>query len=872
MTTQGSDFDRSPDDSPDSQEEADGRLRLHKLLAHRGVASRRKSEQLIAAGSVTVDGEVVTEPGTRVDPTTQDVLVDGRPLPRESETFLFLFYKPKGVVSTLFDPEGRPTLKDYFPGIDPILHIGRLDFQTEGALLLTNNGDLSQRILHPRFEIPRTYLVKIQGGLTPAHLERMAQGDVKLDGRAVLPLELVLERQTSTNAWYRITLTEGRNREVRRLFETLNYFVLKLVRTAFGPLTLSGLEPGEYRTVTPAEIESLLAGTRPGTHSKNLDSRYGRDSGREPGKSAPRAGGFSETQERYRRPAGGADRPRRFSSEESPDRPTRTGPSRPSFSRERGERTPREDFSQGQADRDFRRERPDSGEGVERAPQRETSGKPFGRSEGRPPFRKTDGSFKRTAPGRKFDEPARERTFSERSDRPARPARTEWSSKSERSDRPPGRFQERSPDREFRKTSDSRPPREGYERDRGTREPRREGADRDASTERSSRPAPRPFGRAEGRPPFRKTEGSFKRSAPGRKFDEPARERGFSERSERPERSEGPGRSERFESSGRSERPSPRPFGRSEGRPPFRKTDGSFKRGAPGRKFDEPARERDFSDRPAWTEWKERSDRPDRTGRPARPEWSGKSERSDRPSERFQERSPDREFRKNSDSRSPREGFERDRGTREPRRERPDSREGAGRDAYPERSARAGGRAEGRPPFRKTEGSFKRSVPGRKFDEPARERDFSDRPARPERQDRPYRPYRQDRPERSERPERSDRPPGRSRESSQDRPFRKSTETRPPRAGFERDRETREPRREGADNREGADRKPRPEWSSRPSGRSDARTAPQSERGGPRKSSPGGAPRSARPTAGRSPSSSGPKRPGSPSGKRGPRR
>ena len=276
MTTTGSDSDHSPDDS-ELLEEADGRLRLHKILAHRGVASRRKSEQLIAAGSVTVDGEVVTEPGTRVDPKRQEILVDGRPLPREPETFLFLFYKPKSVVSTLFDPEGRPTLRDYFPGIDPLLHIGRLDFQTEGALLLTNNGDLSQRILHPRFEIPRTYLVKIQGGLSPAHLERMAQGEIRLDGRPVVPLELVLERQTSTNAWYRITLTEGRNREVRRLFETLNYFVLKLVRTAFGPLTLAGLEPGEYRTVTPQETELLLAGTRPKSLPKNLDSRFSRD-------------------------------------------------------------------------------------------------------------------------------------------------------------------------------------------------------------------------------------------------------------------------------------------------------------------------------------------------------------------------------------------------------------------------------------------------------------------------------------------------------------------------------------------------------------------------------------------------------------------
>ncbi|MDA8112504.1 MAG: pseudouridine synthase [Nitrospiraceae bacterium] len=265
-----------------------GSVRLHKLLAHRGVASRRKAEQLVASGLVSVNGQVVTEPGSRVNPETDTVLVEGKPLRRESEPFLFLFYKPKGVVSTLHDPEGRPTLREFFPNIEPLLHVGRLDFQTEGALLLTNNGDLSQRILHPRYAIPRTYLVKIQGGVSPAHLERIARGDIRLDGRPVVPMEFVPERDTDSNAWYRITLTEGRNREVRRLFETLNYFVLKLVRTAFGPLTLAGLDPGEYRTVTPSELRSLLAGETPTHLPRSLDSRHrqpSQDNGRSPQRS-----------------------------------------------------------------------------------------------------------------------------------------------------------------------------------------------------------------------------------------------------------------------------------------------------------------------------------------------------------------------------------------------------------------------------------------------------------------------------------------------------------------------------------------------------------------------------------------------------------
>ena len=313
-------------------EEKDDQTRLHKVLAHRGVASRRKAEQLIASGLVSVNGVVVTEPGSRVNPENDHILVEGKMLPREPEPFLFLFYKPKAVVSTLHDPEGRPTIRDYFPNIDPLLHIGRLDYQTEGVLLLTNNGDLSQRILHPRFSIPRTYLVKVQGGISPGHLERIASGDVKIDGRPVEPLEFVPERNTETNAWYRITLTEGRNREVRRLFETLNYFVLKLVRTAFGPLTLAGLDPGEYRAVTPSELNDLLAGNTPAAQPKSFDSRY---KGQLQGKRKPirrkQPTSFdrssSSENDRQDRSGSGSDRPARAARPSSFDR--NRGASRP---------------------------------------------------------------------------------------------------------------------------------------------------------------------------------------------------------------------------------------------------------------------------------------------------------------------------------------------------------------------------------------------------------------------------------------------------------------------------------------------------------------------------------------------------------------
>ncbi|MGC8529422.1 MAG: pseudouridine synthase [Leptospirillia bacterium] len=598
MTTPGSPPEQNPDDS-EIPEEADGRIRLHKILAHRGVASRRKSEQLIAAGSVTVDGEVVTEPGTRVDPRHQVILVDGRPLPRESETFLFLFYKPKGVVSTLFDPEGRPTLRDYFPGIDPLLHIGRLDFQTEGALLLTNNGDLSQRILHPRFEIPRTYLVKIQGGMSPAHLERMARGEIRLDGRAVVPLELVPERQTSTNAWYRITLTEGRNREVRRLFETLNYFVLKLVRTAFGPLTLAGLEPGEYRTVTPQETELLLAGTRPQSLPKNLDSRFsrrqddgasprseGRRSRREenagPGSREPRkttghtAPRWGEGGERPFRPRSG------YSKEGAFPKARRAGDEQPAEGHSHREESGREaravprprKFDEGsRPEGPARREWSERPKRSDRPERTERSEKTF-RSEGRP--QKADrGKSAPPRSGRTFsgeldDRPIpRTRKFAG-AERPERPARREWTERPERKERPRRES--------FRKE------------ERSAASPSRHARNADDRTERPERSAPREQ-REEGRfEQNRKPSSSSGRSfapqtgasrergwkdSPSRTKDEGRRERSFGDerrprspqgRYERPARPESRSRNASDTAprrSGGSPKPGPRPSSRS---------------------------------------------------------------------------------------------------------------------------------------------------------------------------------------------------------------------------------------------------------------------------------------------------------------------
>jgi len=549
-------------DDPDK-----GSVRLHKLLAHRGVASRRKAEQLVASGLVTVNGQVVTEPGSRVNPETDNVLVEGKPLRRESEPFLFLFYKPKGVVSTLHDPEGRPTLREFFPNIDPLLHVGRLDFQTEGALLLTNNGDLSQRILHPRYAIPRTYLVKIQGGISPSHAERIARGDIRLDGRSVIPMEFVPERDTDSNAWYRITLTEGRNREVRRLFETLNYFVLKLVRTAFGPLTLAGLDPGEYRPVTPAEIRSLLAGETPTHLPRSLDSRHRPTSGEEmrgprrsfrerdePRKSHAAAAPFRSRpgEDRTARP----ERPeKRFS--DRADNSAETIPARPPSPR-----------------KTFRSEAPDR-------PQKRSA-----------PFRSRPGEDRTNRPERP------KKRFSDRADnsaetipaRPPSPRKTFRDEAPDRPERPKKRFSDRtgnsaetiparppSPRKTFRDEAPDRPQkrsapfrsRPGEDRPARPERPKKRFSDRtDSSAERSPARPPSPRktfrGEAQNRPPKRSGEDSA-----------PDAERHF--RPQKPFRGQTPSQREKGRSSsGQGEWKEKRPPGKTSG---FAKTG---KRPGPG--------------------------------------------------------------------------------------------------------------------------------------------------------------------------------------------------------------------------------------------------------------------------------------------------
>ena len=240
----------------------EGLIRLQKLLAQSGVASRRKCEELMLAGLVEVDGEVVTRLGTKVDPTTAVIRVDGKRLPPVSPHVYLVLNKPRGVVSTMSDPEGRKTLSD-FVGDRPerLFHVGRLDTDTEGLILLTNDGDFAQRVAHPSYELDKTYVAEVDGVVTKTTVKRLLAGVTLEDG----PVEVGAAKVVSTSAdrsIVELVIHEGRNRIVRRLLDEVGHPVRRLTRTAIGPVLLRGLKRGALRELTLDELGVLLDAAR----------------------------------------------------------------------------------------------------------------------------------------------------------------------------------------------------------------------------------------------------------------------------------------------------------------------------------------------------------------------------------------------------------------------------------------------------------------------------------------------------------------------------------------------------------------------------------------------------------------------------------
>jgi 23S rRNA pseudouridine2605 synthase len=232
-------------------------IRLQKLLASAGIASRRKAEELITAGRVAVNGTVVTELGTKVDPESDRVTVDGKKV-EASEQMWIALHKPRRYMSTRNDPEGRPTIYDLLPAsLHALFYVGRLDYDSEGLMLLTNAGDQAHRLQHPSFEIPRVYDAIVKGVVGRDAVQQLLRGVELEDGVARAEHIRMLPSNKADESKIRIALREGRNREVRRMMSAVGHEVRRLKRISYGPIKLADLAPGKFRRLTDAELELL---------------------------------------------------------------------------------------------------------------------------------------------------------------------------------------------------------------------------------------------------------------------------------------------------------------------------------------------------------------------------------------------------------------------------------------------------------------------------------------------------------------------------------------------------------------------------------------------------------------------------------------
>lgn len=237
--------------------------RLQKILAQAGVASRRKCEELILSGAVEVNGEQVTTLGTKADANVDTITVNGRAIRSEKKIYVML-NKPKGVITSAKDPQGRKVVSDFLPGIkERVYPVGRLDYDTEGLLLLTNDGEFANLLTHPRHHVPKTYFATVKGIPHGSELEKLKQG-IELEDGMTAPAEVEYQDVNMENneATISITIHEGRNRQVRRMFEAIGHKVIRLKRVRFGSIILEGLPRGKFRHLEPGEIKELLNESR----------------------------------------------------------------------------------------------------------------------------------------------------------------------------------------------------------------------------------------------------------------------------------------------------------------------------------------------------------------------------------------------------------------------------------------------------------------------------------------------------------------------------------------------------------------------------------------------------------------------------------
>ena len=345
------------------------KVRLQKLLAEAGLTSRRKAETLIAQGRVKVNGTVVSTPGVKVDPAKDHIQVDGDTVRPATERVVIAFHKPTGVVSTMSDPEGRPTVAELLPPTDVRLFpVGRLDYDSEGLMIFTNDGDLAQKIAHPSFEVAKRYRVKVRGIATARTLNKLRTG-VKLDDGMTAPGGVTGIHPEEKNTWFNLTIHEGRNQQVKRMCLAVGHPLMRLRRTAIGPIRLGSLKAGEFRLLEPEEITAL---------------REGRKTTRRPARPAPRGKPPTDGKKHWRKggPKPGApegapperEAPKREASKQ--EAPRRESPRREPLRREAPRReTPRREASRREAPRreSPRHEGPTREHTRREAPRREVS-------------------------------------------------------------------------------------------------------------------------------------------------------------------------------------------------------------------------------------------------------------------------------------------------------------------------------------------------------------------------------------------------------------------------------------------------------------------------------------------------------------------
>ena len=290
-------------------------VRLQKIIAGSGITSRRKAEEYIRTGLVTVNGETVMTLGTKVDPVHDHIKVNGRHLKSKLPDMFVMLNKPIGYLSTLHDPEGRPTIKQLMtkPSLR-LFPVGRLDFDSEGLLLLTNNGDIAQACLHPTYHVPKTYRVKVKGVLEDHDLQQLRRGVTLEDGKTA-PAKVKKAGKAQANSWIEITIHEGRKHQVKRMFEHIGHPVIRLKRIQFGPLNLGQLLPGKSRFLTDKEANEL----------RHLAAMVGNPSWAEPQENKP-------VENSPRTPSNGAQsRPAPFARPRPPKKPrlaSSSGPAR----------------------------------------------------------------------------------------------------------------------------------------------------------------------------------------------------------------------------------------------------------------------------------------------------------------------------------------------------------------------------------------------------------------------------------------------------------------------------------------------------------------------------------------------------------------